>query len=418
MDRTDFDVIIVGGGIAGCTAAVLYAREGLKVALIERNQDQRKFKKFCTHYIQASATPTIRRLGIDKAIEAKGAIRNSANLWTRFGWMNEPDMFDHNGELIFGYNIRREVLDPELRDLAQNTVGIEYLPGTSVKALIRDGERVSGVQLNDEAGTKLAAKLVVAADGRNSKMAELADVPTKLKPNRRAGIFAHYQNLKTKTGDKSLMWLSDRGAAYIFQNDHDVSVLTAMPDKDEWPNFEADPEGALLDFLKAMPDAPNFEGIERVSEVIKMKDYPNLSRPAAYNGMALVGDTATSADPLFGVGCGWAFQTAEWAVDATLSELKQGKTPSAGLRSYKNRHRSFIGPHAFLLADNSRRKHFNFIEKLMFSAAAKDQKFAEHVFRFATKIDSVWQFLTPSALLSAIRINLSQKEPAKLKLAN
>ena len=72
MPTNQYDVVIVGASIAGCTAATLLARQGLNVALVERQADPDAYKKPCTHYIQASATPTIQRLGLDRLIEAAG----------------------------------------------------------------------------------------------------------------------------------------------------------------------------------------------------------------------------------------------------------------------------------------------------------------------------------------------------------
>jgi len=74
--RPVYDVAIVGASIAGCTAAILFASQGLRVALIERHADLDAYKVLCTHFIQPNATPTIQRLGIAAALEAAGAVRN------------------------------------------------------------------------------------------------------------------------------------------------------------------------------------------------------------------------------------------------------------------------------------------------------------------------------------------------------
>src|SRR3954463_11495601 len=88
--RPDFDAIIVGASIAGCTAARLYAQRGARVALVERRPDVDAFKTVCTHYIQPSATPTIGRLGLVGAIEARGAVRNSIDFWSPYGGWIRP----------------------------------------------------------------------------------------------------------------------------------------------------------------------------------------------------------------------------------------------------------------------------------------------------------------------------------------
>ena len=110
---TDFDVVVVGASVAGCTAARLYAQRGARVALIEKRPDAAAYKTVCTHYIQSSATPTIEKLGLAAPIEERGAVRNSIDMWTPYGgWIR------HRGDTPYGYNVTRRVLDPLLRRLA------------------------------------------------------------------------------------------------------------------------------------------------------------------------------------------------------------------------------------------------------------------------------------------------------------
>ena len=95
--RDSYDVVIVGAGIAGCTAARLYAQNGLRVALVERRSHIGDYKRMCTHFIQPSATPTIERLGLAALIEEAGGIRNSLDTWTRWGWICVPQPKDGSG---------------------------------------------------------------------------------------------------------------------------------------------------------------------------------------------------------------------------------------------------------------------------------------------------------------------------------
>src|SRR6476469_5118682 len=70
----EHDVAIVGGSLGGCTAAALLARQGVRVALIERAPKADHYKRACTHYIQAPAAATLDRLGLTGAVEAAGAV--------------------------------------------------------------------------------------------------------------------------------------------------------------------------------------------------------------------------------------------------------------------------------------------------------------------------------------------------------
>ena len=68
-----FDVVLVGSGPAGCAAAILLGREGLKVALLEAHRDASYYKRLCTHSMRSSMLPTLRRLGLDELLEERSA---------------------------------------------------------------------------------------------------------------------------------------------------------------------------------------------------------------------------------------------------------------------------------------------------------------------------------------------------------
>ncbi len=57
MTTIDSDVLVVGGSLAGCAAAVLFARQGLRVTVLEQHRDPAFYKRACTHFVQASAVP-------------------------------------------------------------------------------------------------------------------------------------------------------------------------------------------------------------------------------------------------------------------------------------------------------------------------------------------------------------------------
>jgi menaquinone-9 beta-reductase len=186
-----YDAVVVGASTAGCTAARLLAFAGARVALVEKRPDPDAYKTVCTHYIQPSATPTIRHLGLAPLIEERGAVRNSIELWTPYsGWIRPQE------ESPYGYNVTRRTLDPILRRLAADTPGVELMAGQTVVALRQNG-RVSGVELEDpgRARRTLGARLVVAADGRDSGMARLAGVPGRVRPHRRFFYWAYWRGL-------------------------------------------------------------------------------------------------------------------------------------------------------------------------------------------------------------------------------
>jgi len=87
------------------------------------------------------------------------------------------------GDAPYGYNVTRRTLDPILRKLAAETPGVELLTGWSAVGL-HGGGQPAGVAIEDRGHEhrELNARLVVAADGRDSKLARWARVPGRVKP--------------------------------------------------------------------------------------------------------------------------------------------------------------------------------------------------------------------------------------------
>jgi flavin-dependent dehydrogenase len=367
--RPEFDVVVVGASIAGCTAARLYAQRGARVALVERRPDMDAFKTVCTHYIQPSATPTIERLGLAGPIEERGAVRNTIDFWSPYGgWIR------HRADTPYGYNVSRRVLDPLLRRMTAETPGVELMTGWTANALIADG-RPSGVVVEDTRRTRreLSGRLVVAADGRESRIARMAGVRGRVRPHNRFFYWAYWRGVPSE-GGRSRMWFMEPDCAYTFPNEDGLSLVLAGPHRDRLPEFRADLEGAYLRYVRALPDAPDLSGATRESKIIGKLDLPNVSRPAARPGLAFVGDAALASDPLWGVGCGWAFQSAEWLVDETADALLEGGDVDRALEDYRRVHRGRLGPHHFMIADLSSGRPANPLERRLYRAAVDDDE--------------------------------------------
>jgi flavin-dependent dehydrogenase len=358
-----FDAVIVGASVAGCTAARLYAQRGARVALVEKRTDLDAYKTVCTHYIQPSATPTIEKLGLAELIERRGAVRNSIDLWTPYGgWIR------HRGDTPYGYNVTRRTLDPLLRQLAAETPGVELMTGLTAVDL-RDGEVV--VEDRARARRALRARLVVAADGRDTRLARMAGVPGRVRPHNRFFYWAYWRGVRP-AGERSRMWFMEPDCAYTFPNEDGLCLLLIGPHRDRLSEFRADLEGAYLRYVAALPDAPDLSNATRESKLIGKLDLPSVSRPTSRPGLAFVGDAALASDPLWGVGCGWAFQSADWLVAETADALVGDGDLDAALQSYRRVHRRRLGPHHFLISDIATARRANPLERAMYRASVTD----------------------------------------------
>lgn len=387
------DVAIVGASIAGCTAARLFAQAGASVALIERQPDPEAYKRVCTHAIQPSATPTIERLGLAPLLEARGARRTGAQLWSSHGgWVHLPD------DMPRAWGVTRRTLDPLLRKLAADTAGVEVLHGQTAVAVERGRVRVRG---SDGSERDIRAALVVGADGRGSTAARLARVPGRVLPHNRFFYYAYWRGLRPMTDVRG--WLLDPDNAAQFPNEDDLTVLAVGATKARLPEFRADLEGAYARQVASLADAPDLGGAERVSQLMGKIDMPNVMRPAARDGIAFAGDAAVASDPLWGVGCGWAFQTAEWLVDATAGALDGGPRLDAALEDYRRAVRRRIGPHHLVMSEFASGRRTLPTERAYFRAATRDEEVARAIGEVAGRFRSPLHIFRPRIAARVIR---------------
>jgi flavin-dependent dehydrogenase len=381
-DSTDFDAVIVGASLAGCATAILLGRQGARVALVEKQPDPAAFKHVCSHFIQASAVPTIERLGLLEPIVAAGGVRSQVRAWTRWGWIEAPER--QAGRSL---NLRRELLDPLVREAAASTPGVELMLGRSAERLLSGDGTVRGVAVKDRAGeeTELRAPLTVGADGRDSRIAELSGVRTRILPHNRLAYGAYFADALPPGAPGSSIWMLDPDWAAAFPTDRGLTFYAVMATKDRLPEFKRDPGEALVDFLAALPEAPPIRGGRLVGQVLGKVEMPNRMRTPTAPGLALVGDAALATDPLFGVGCGWALQSGEWLADSVAPSLRGVEPLADGLERYRRRHRRELRGHAFLIHDYATGRRLQPGERMLFAAAARDRRVAARFDELGTR---------------------------------
>ena len=407
----DFDVAVVGASVAGCTAARLFAQSGARVALIEQRSDPDAYKVVCTHAILPPATRTMERLGLAAKLVERGAPQPGAEFWTPYGgWVSVPELPD-------GWGVTRQTLDPLLRDLAASTPGVELLQGWTARRVLADGDRVTGVEVEDRShqAMTIRARLLVGADGRGSTVARLAGVPGRVRPHNRFFYFAYWRGVeqpRTADGVVFRVWLLDPDGGAQFPNEDGLTVLAASYHRSRLAEVRADPEGCYLRAIEALPDAPDLRGAERVSKLLGKIEMPNVIRPAARPGIAFVGDAALATDPLFGVGLTFAFQSAEWLVDAASGALGDERALDAALRSYARTFAWRLGPHHFVIADFSTGRKMTPLERRTFATAARDPVLARAVGEVFTRERSPFRLLDPRVAARVLMPHRTTKEPA------
>ena len=399
------DVVIAGASVAGCALAALLGRQGIKVTVLEKSPKPEHYKVVCSHFIQAGATPVLQRLGIDATMERAGALRNGLDVWTAGGWYAMPDD-------SYGYNLRREKLDPMLRELAARTPNVEVRQGVTVDALTRNGAgRPSGLHGHTPGGEEVAidAKVVVGADGRGSSIARMAAIPGRVLPHGRFGYMAYYEDLDLQAAPgHSQMWLTGRDVLYCFPNDDGVTVAALFLHKDRLPEFKADKEAAFLEAFSVLDRAPDLPSATRVGPMIGKLDLPNVRRPAARPGIAFVGDAAQASDPVWGVGVGFALQSAEWLADELAGALTAGADPDPALERYRRKHRRGLALHHLQTSDFSSGREMNVLERAMHRAATRDPQTAAMMADVAGRAEPLDRIMKPRRMARALAMAVAR----------
>jgi len=308
-----------------------------------------------------------------------------------------------------------------IRRIALETPGVDYLPRQEAVGLLGEDGGVGGVELRDRAGglRRVRARLVVGADGRNSRIARLAGARERRAANQRFCYMAYYTGVGLPAGSGGRFWALDPDVAIASPNDDGLTVLAAFLHKRRLPEFSRDRGVALRELFGSLPQPPALDGAEIAGKVLGYTNYELVARDVTPRaGVALVGDAALTSDPLMAIGCGWALQSAAWLTDSVTSALAQGEPAAVALRGYMRTHRRRLTGHHRMLAADARGHRMNPVQRLLFSAAARDPHTAARFHRYAERSIPPRRLLAPGALARAARVNVSPRQrPAAAALA-
>lgn len=174
--RTDFELAVIGGGLAGATAALALARKGFDVAAVsppEMRVDHR------TTALMMPSIALLQELGVWESVASKAApLANMRIIDGTRRLLRAPTVSFHAGEigeLAFGYNIANADLSGALSEALSQEPRVTIVNGSAESAT--DGRDCVRVTLSD--GTCLTARLAVAADGRRSVLRRAAGIRTR-----------------------------------------------------------------------------------------------------------------------------------------------------------------------------------------------------------------------------------------------
>jgi 2-polyprenyl-6-methoxyphenol hydroxylase-like FAD-dependent oxidoreductase len=328
--NSHYDVVIVGGRVAGASTALLLARAGTRVALVERSPYGSD--TLSTHGLMRAGVLQLSRWGLLGAIVAAGTppIRETTFHYAD-GESTHVSIRPSSGVDAL-YAPRRYLLDRILVDAAAEA-GADVRHETTVTALLRDGNgRVIGVRTRDRGGrsTDLRAAITVGADGVRSTIADLVEAPV-VRSGSSGGAFLYRYH--TDLGAAGYEWAYGDGASAGFLPTNDGLTCVFVGTRPDRLRPLVRREGTAGAFRTLLGQAgPRLaERVAAATPTGAMRGWAGVAgsvRRSWGPGWALVGDAGYYKDPVTTHGITDALRDAELLADELL-ELLVGLTPEA-----------------------------------------------------------------------------------------
>jgi 2-polyprenyl-6-methoxyphenol hydroxylase-like FAD-dependent oxidoreductase len=336
----DYDAIIVGARCAGSPTAMLLARAGHRVLLVDRSMFPSDTQS--TLVIHATGAAALDRWGLLDSVRATGCPPLGTYSMDFGPIVIAGTPHAHEG-ISTAYAPRRTVLDKILVDAAAGA-GAEVREGFTVEDVVVDDDgTVIGIRGHGERGTTVVehARVVIGADGWNSRIAR-AVRPEQYneKPVLENGFYTFWSDLHVDAFETRIR--GDRAFAAIRTNDDLTLLLVGCPAADV-PAFKKDVES---NYFAALDREPAFAELVRAAnreERFVGGGVPNFFRTPFGPGWALVGDAGYTRDPVTAQGISDAFRDAElcagaldeWfrgdrSFDETMSEYHQARDARVG----------------------------------------------------------------------------------------
>jgi 2-polyprenyl-6-methoxyphenol hydroxylase-like FAD-dependent oxidoreductase len=314
-----YDAIVVGARCAGSPTAMLLARKGYKVLVVDRATFPSD--TLSTHLIHAPGVAALKRWGLLDQVIATGCppVKSYSFDFGMFAIKGSARPTDGNS---IAYGPRRTVLDKILVDAAA-AAGAEVREGFTVEDVIVEDGAVVGIRGHDAGGTSVVerSRIVIGADGRNSHVAKVVK-PDQYneKPNLQWSYYTYWSGLPVDTFETYIH--PDRGWALLPTND-DLTLLVLGWPYAEANAYKADVEANYLKTLELTPAvAERVRGAKR-EERFYGGSVPNFFRKPYGPGWGLVGDAGYNKDPITAQGMSDAFRDAE-AFSTALDEAFTG----------------------------------------------------------------------------------------------
>ena len=328
-----YDAIVVGARCAGSSTAMLLARLGYRILMIDRATFPSD--TMSTHWIHQPGLASLKRWGLLERV-----LQTSAPVIDKVTFDFGPLALSGCSPAVDGVGYacapRRTILDQIILDAAVEA-GVEVRQGVAVQDVVRDGSgAVVGVRASAAGGkaTEERAKIVIGADGMHSPIARLVEAPIYNEVPSLTTFYYSYWSGVSADGVE-MCPREHRGVGLIPTNDGLVCAGAAWH-AHEFSEFRTDVEGNLMRTFDLVPGFGERLRAGRREEPIRgTANQPNFFRKPFGRGWALVGDAGYYRDAITAQGISDAFRDAELLAGAIDDGFSRRRPLEKSLADYE-----------------------------------------------------------------------------------
>jgi len=326
------DVIVVGARCAGAPTAMLLARKGYRVLLVDRTSFPSDLPH--GHFIHRHGPRRLANWGLLDRVAATNCPAATTTLMDLGDFPLVGTGLVVDG-IPLGYAPRRSVFD-ELLAAAAVEAGAELRTSFIVDGFTTDGDRVTGIRGRADGGAVVteSASIVVGADGRHSRLAHFVGAPEyEAFPSATCWYFSYWSGLPALGVE---IYIREDKAIFVFPTNDSLTGVFVGWRSDRLPDVRANVEGQFMAAVDTIPElSARVRGGRREERFKGATDLPNFLRKPFGPGWALVGDAGCHKDPILALGMCDALRDVELLVEAIDSGLSGRRSTADAMQDYE-----------------------------------------------------------------------------------